>query len=323
MRKIFYTFMLIILSLATRAHISDYDYLPIKSIVDRNISRDYTTAAIFEECSVYNRTPYYNICVSPYYKDMLKRNSAAGVLKLAENDTITYSNYTSDCHFIGHEIGSQVYHNNNGSISASIKDCGYIWLCGGGCHHQIFIEYMDNKSVEEIVKARDLICHKKDNLPEDFEYTCYHSFGHAMALYFEYDLEKAKTFCEDLPEKYAYECLDGMHHQNYFRYLDMDFGDILKNLNLLCNPNMNGIDLKACYERAGKFSLTYYGYHNSQAFSKGLALCSKFDFVKRNRCLNGLLVFPENCDPSDYPCSFLIHQTKFINLILDTFSGQQ
>mgnify|MGYP001595798877 CR=1 FL=1 len=320
-RKVIYSLILIVLSSIATAHQYEGTYLPIKSYINTSFNNYNNVFDIYlEKCSTYNRTPYFNICVAPYYKELLKTNSSYEVLKLAESHVWGYKNVTSDCHFIAHEIGSEVYHKNNESILDSIRECSDIWLCGGGCHHQIFIEYMDNKSVEEIVEARDLICSKEDSsLPTDFQYTCYHSFGHSMALYFDFELENAKSFCSSLEDEYAYECLDGIYHQNYFRYLDMEFDGILNNPSLLCKKKLSGVELKACYERAGKFALTYYGYYDKKSFIDGSKLCLKFSFKEKMRCFNGLLVFPENCDKSKYSCNFLIYKTKFLNWFYDSF----
>ena len=322
MRNIIYILMLALAYMAIAGHKYEDSYLPIKSHINSSKNDKLFFDEYVAECSIYSKTPYFNICIAPYYKELLKTNSTYEVLKLAENDVNMHSNLMSDCHFIGHEIGSASYHKDNGSILQSIKDCGDIWLCGGGCHHQIFIEYMDNKSSDDLLEARDMFCAGNESaLPADFEYTCHHSFGHSIALYFEFELDKARNFCSNLTAEYEYECLDGIYHQNYFRYLSMEFDEILKRPSLLCNGNLSGIELKACYERAGKFALTYYGYHNNQSFPQGLELCSKFKFEHKARCLNGLFTFTDNCDKTKYDCNYLFYKTKFLNWIYDILIG--
>jgi hypothetical protein len=317
---ILYNLVFIMAIFIARGHVYEYDYLPLKHQINSSFYDEKEFVDYLAKCSQYNRTPYFNICITPYYKQLLKTKSVQEVLNLAEGHVSYHKDAFSDCHFISHEIGSVNYHKNNGSILNSIKDCSDIWLCGGGCHHQIFIEYMDNKSVDEIIRMRDLVCAAKDQtLPYEFEYTCYHSFGHSMALYFDFDILAAKSFCSDLEEEYAYECLDGIYHQSYFRYLDLEFEEIMDNVQLLCKSNISGVDMKACYERAGKFSLTYYGYYNNNSFPKGLLLCSKLDLIKKSYCLYGLSVFPHNCNKSKYACNFIIYKSRFLVWLRDIF----
>ncbi len=303
----------------TYAH--NIDYLPLKdNIITKAIEENVTIQNYIEKCNTYNRTPLFNVCMAPYYKNLAKTMKAEEVLFRAENDLNMFPNIT-DCHFIAHEVGSVNFEKNGYNIAKSISDCGTVWLCGGGCHHQVFIDILENKSEEDLISISSKVCSSDDsNLPEDFEYLCYHSLGHGLLLVSEYNLNKSVKYCYNKDEDYYYECLDGIFHQYYFPKLDYEFDTIARNIEVLCPRYLSGLARKTCFERAGKFALSYFGYHDSKAFSNGFELCNGLRFADKVKCLNGLFVFPENCDIGEMNCKYMFYKAKVMNYAIELFS---
>jgi len=292
-------------------------YLPLKDRIE--LLENGTLQDYIEKCSIYNRTPHFNACIAPYYKNLAKDLKAENILILAEKDLKKLP--ITDCHFIGHEVGSVNFEKYNYDITKSISDCGQVWLCGGGCSHQVFINIIGNKTEEYIVNLSNEFCTKNsENLPDDFEYLCYHSLGHGLLLISDYNLNNSITYCYNKNKDYNYECLDGIFHQYYFPKLDYNFDTVVQNPEILCPKYFTGLARRTCSERSGKFALTYFGYHDKKTFSKGFELCSKLNFIDKTKCLNGLLVFPENCDKGENYCKLLLYRTKFLNYFIDLFN---
>lgn len=310
---IFYIFIIPLIS----AH--NIDYITLKNSINNSdfFNNNQTLQVYIELCSKYERTPLFNLCISSYYNNLAKRMKAEDVLNIAEEDLKVFPNIT-DCHFIGHEVGAINFEKNGYDIAKSISDCGKVDLCGGGCHHQIFIDILENKTENDLINISKKVCSSDDpDLPEDFEYLCYHSLGHGLLLVSEYNLNKSIKYCYNGNEDYYYECLDGVFHQYYFPKLDYDFGTVSNNIEILCPKHLSGLARRTCFERAGKFALTYFGYHDRKTFSKGFELCSRSDFLDKIKCLNGLFVFPENCDKGVIFCKYLFYKNILENLLID------
>ncbi len=311
MEKTALMLLLLLLPALVNGEETNSTYLTIKSYVDVP-SNDSSYNKYLQFCSRYDRAAYHNICMSPYYVSLLSNFSAQEILQLAEYRELNTS--ASDCYLIAHEIGLEVYKKNNRSITSSIKECGDTKLCNGGCHKQLFVEFMKNNGPRDLLDARDLIC-KNDNrtLPRNFKHACFNSFGHSIFLYYQYNVDYAKQFCKDLKSEFLYDCYDGIYEQHYFSFLNMGFVDILNDPKVFCKSGLEGIDRKACYERAGKFALVYYGFHNKEAFEQGMVLCSHFNKVDKTRCINGLLTVRENCNLSAHECDYLVVREKFLS----------
>jgi len=200
-------------------------------------------------CHSWDRTKDILCFKKNFKKNVLKYGigpfvKAINGMFLGENPVLTSP---TRCHDILHAVG-QLGGASSKNINQTISQCSE--TCTYGCFHGVIEGYLMKGS--DIVKEIPKLCRIEDDDNVKFRAPCYHGLGHGLASIAGFDLMKATTLCDLIPEeKYRTDCGSGiimeLYEQGSFSHAILEWpADISEFCSSLSYPYS-----KVCHVTAG------------------------------------------------------------------------
>lgn len=127
----------------------------------------------------------------------------------------------------------------------------------------------------EIMTPDGLVKFCSQTLPQEVD-RCYTSLFYVLPVQFQFDIEKLRTFCTDLPQKRKTQCFANIAS----RLIETDYRNIDKSVDLCRNAIPYDTD-GACFQELLLYS-TYNFHKGSEEF---YALCNALPENWKKKCI--------------------------------------
>jgi hypothetical protein len=177
-----------------------------------------------------------------------------------------------NCHIPAHEVGRVAYKVlGDKALSYNLS------YCASGYNHGMMAGFVSGLSENEIVSQIRQKCNSLS--PMFLRTNCFHGAGHGLMAYFDYDLPKTITSCQEIGEYYSTgNCLVGAFMEN----IGTQFGDSL------IHQDTNWLDKNDPHFPCNKIDQTYQVQRTCYAIQTGWMMYIYNKDLKKtvNACLN-------------------------------------